>query len=264
MAKNIMFARGGTSVVKFPWCEGEFPEYTCPFHSDNLEGTPPYDSKFDGAYGSGLAYFTAGMPFSPSASHNALEWQRKQLMANKPLAVGDFIGLILVPFDHYVTFVNVKVQGCDPNMAGATVFPDSRVLEADGCEFDPTETEGILYRCYKKSDCWWNAPNDVTPIALDKPSTKFISCIAPLEQTNSNEKGDDIPSNVDNNYGPLIYSVPPVGVCSTTEEAFCGQYNVLGFRIVTLPTDTTVNLWDMRNALYMSAKIEGFDCPTSY
>jgi len=219
---DVKIFQGGTPDVKFAWCAGDYTQYGFPFESIRQDGTPPFNARCDGAYA--LGYFTLGMPVKPSQ----MVYQRDAFTAAN-LKVGDVIRCIVVPPDHYATYLNVKLVDKDERLAGATfgIIVQEVTRNADG-DFVYTNTSLI---------------DDVA---------------ASVGVTNTIDVSGATPTNI---MLPLldIGTAPLMPLYATSEKAY-----VLGFIIKSLPTDDTVTFDTMLNALYLSVKIEGFDCPHQY
>lgn len=232
---DVSFYRGGTPHVNYMWCEHDYAQWSPPFNMPNLALTPPYDAHVDGAYGSGLGYFTLGMPVCP----RIMEWQQKAFLAKK-VGVDDVIDLLVVPEDHFVTALNFKIVAPDAHMAGATVVPVARTLTATGdgvYEYDElTDIEDAL-----------TAQQLPTAIGVDKPVNVFVSLL-----------------KVTNGYAKGLYATPGLPPVDASGNGTPSKPIVLGLKVLTKPTDSKYDFPNMVNAWYMSAKVQGFECPTYY
>lgn len=246
---NINLYKGGTPVPRYKWCEGDYAQFQPPFQtglSSTINGiyrTPPYDSHFDGVQAVG--YYTGWMPIVP-----AIMPGQKNAFRNGPIAVDDIIQCIWIPVDHYATFLNFKVQGEDPRLAGATVSLTAQTVTMTNGEPVYAEIQDVENAAA--------AQGYSAPIAIDTTSNTFISLMrvassASLAVTGTNDAGSNTVTGTATGevagYVRPLYSAPNV-------------VTVLGLKIVALPTDDNVTLDMMNNAMYMSAKIEGFECAT--
>lgn len=234
---DVKLFKGGTPEVNYMWCEKDYAQFNPPFGRPNLKESPPYDSHMDGAYGSGLAYFTMGAPVRPNrGSYGGMLWQKKAL-ADKNPQVDDFIDLLIVPQNHFVTALNFKIMESDAHMAGASVALTARALtyQADG-----------TYTLEEISDVEdATAAQSVGSIAIDKPCNVFVSLM-----------------KVDGDYMVPLYANPTVPGAEEDDAPTFGRDLILGVKVVALPTDNKYQLQHMLNGWYLSAKVAGFECPT--
>lgn len=247
---NISLYRGGTPEVKYIWSAADHPEYRPPFsqrhlgaQSDlfaderTLEETPPYDSHADGAYNMGN--FVIGLPVAPRTRGQAT--QRKALQA-QPLEVGDILQCIWLPEDHIATYLNLKSITNDANMAGATVALVAQNATPDkNGEFHYVEdtdfADAVTTQVGSNS------------FAVDKPFNAFVS----LFKTN----GD---------YAVPMYSKPALPVAHDAPDSTLPTYptyKIFGLKILSLPTKSEVTFADMLSAIYMSLRMEAFECPSA-
>lgn len=247
---NISLYRGGTPEVKYIWSAADHPEYRPPFSQRHLgaqsdlfaderplEETPPYDSHADGAYNMGN--FVIGLPVAPRTRGQVA--QRKALQA-QPLEVGDILQCIWLPEDHIATYLNLKSITNDANMAGATVAlvvqnatPDKNgeFHYAEDTDFADAVTTQVGSNSF----------------AVDKPFNAFVS----LFKTN----GD---------YAVPMYSKPALPVAHDASDGTLPTYptyKIFGLKILSLPTKSEVTFADMLSAIYMSLRMEAFECPSA-
>lgn len=247
---NISLYRGGTPAVKYIWSAADHPEYRPPFSQRHLgaqsdlfaderplEETPPYDSHADGAYNMGN--FVIGLPVAPRTRGQAT--QRKALQA-QPLEVGDILQCIWLPEDHIATYLNLKSITNDANMAGATVALVAQNATPDkNGEFHYVEdtdfADAVTTQVGSNS------------FAVDKPFNAFVS----LFKTN----GD---------YAVPMYSKPALPVAHDAPDSTLPTYptyKIFGLKILSLPTKSEVTFADMLSAIYMSLRMEAFECPSA-
>lgn len=237
---DVTLYKGGTPVVNYMWCEKDYAQFRPPFGRPNLQESPPYDAHVDGAYGSGLAYFTMGMPVRPNNGvSGGMLWQRKALEDKNP-QVDDFIDLLVIPQNHYVTYLNFKIMGVDPNMAGAAVALTARELKYSNTgEYTITEISDV--------ETAVTAQSIASSIPIDKPCNVMVSLVS-----------------TDTGYAVPLYAGPTVPPASDSDQPTFGRDIILGVKVVSLPTAPDVKLCHMLNAWYLSAKVAGFECPAYY
>lgn len=235
---NISFIRGGTPVVKFIWDENTVPEYRAPFSENNYEDTPPYDSHVDGAYN--LGHFVLGMPVKPVGA--GMTWQKKLLSEpNHKLAAGDIIQLCYLPADHIATYLNLKSVQVQDDLAGAKVGLVAQVLTFDD-DGNEVYTEDADFDTAVTSQCGANS------FALNEPFNAFVSLLKTTE----------------GGYAQPMYSSPSLPAKDSSSKPTAGKYVVFGLKIISLPTDATVSIADMRKGVYFSVHMDAFECPTNY
>lgn len=237
MPTNVKFFRGGTPETRYMWSERDYAKFGPDFATNTIEGTPPYDSHADGAYN--LGSFVLGMPINPSI----MKWQRDAIR-DKKLAVGDRLWLFWIPEDHYGTFMNVKIAASDPKLAGASVkpvFAKYYYKGVPGGSDDGSFDSRIVVpssSAIKQLNATYDDVEAVGAIAIDEPVNKVYPLIG----------ADNV---------PLAYGVPSQGETNP-------YIPLVGFEIVSLPTDDTVTLDTMLNAIFVSLRLEAFECPTYY
>ena len=247
---NISLYRGGTPEVKYIWSAADHPEYRPPFSQRHLgaqsdlfaderplEETPPYDSHADGAYNMGN--FVIGLPVAPRTRGQAA--QRKALQA-QPLEVGDILQCIWLPEDHIATYLNLKSITNDANMAGATV---ALVVQ------NATPDKNGEFHYVEDTDFADAVTTQVgsNSFAVDKPFNAFVS----LFKTN----GD---------YAVPMYGKPALPVAHDVPGGTAPTYptyKIFGLKILSLPTKSEVTFADMLSAIYMSLRMEAFECPSA-
>lgn len=231
---NINLVKGGTPGIRFMWCAGDYPEFAPPYNAVNYRDTPPYDGHMDGAYN--LGHFTMGMPVKPNGV--GMAWQRNMFLDRKP-QVDDFIVLMALPEDHFVTAINFKIPDPDTRMAGATV-----ALTAQEVTVDPVTGEYVYTEIMDVEDAV-AAQGALSPIPVDNPANVFVSLM-----------------KTDTGYAVPLYANPSLMPATGQTQPTYGRYLLLGVKIVSLPTDAEVTFAHMLNGWYLSAKIQGFECPT--
>lgn len=233
---DVSFIRGGTPVVRYMWCEGDYPQFLPPHSEHNILKSPPYDAHSDGAYN--LGYFTLGMPFRPNGV--GMFWQRDMLRDKNP-QVDDIIDLIAVPEDHFVTGINFKIVEPDPQLAGCTVALTARAVsyDEDSGSFTFTEISDVEDAV--------TAQAITAPIPVDKPYNAFVSL-----------------SKVVGGYAVPLYAKPTLPPADDSGSLVPGRTIYLGLKIVSLPSNSNVKIWMAQNGWYLSAKTQAFECPTHY
>lgn len=221
---DVSIYKGGLPVINYMWCEGDYPQYTPPFYGINQLGTPPYDSHACGTYN--LGYFTLGMPIRPAL----MSYQRNAMVAGS-LEVGDIIRCIVIPVDHYVTYLNFKIVEEDTRLAGASVeLTAQTVIKNAKDEYVFTEVDNIEKAAI--------AQGYATPISLATKSNTMISLL-----------------NVVTSGTPAVSYVRPLYATPDTVI-------IIGIKIASLPTAAAVKIEDALNGWYLSVKTECFECPT--
>lgn len=232
---NIKLYRGGKPTVNYMWDEADYPEFGAPFANPNYKDTPPYDSHADGAYN--LGDFVIGMPINPN--NVGMTWQRKML-SEKAIAVGDIIQCAWLPEDHFATAINVKSVASDAHMAGATVALVTQTVTPTASG-DFTIAEDAFLDEATKAQLGANAFNVAEP---------FNARVSLFKVT------DD--------YAVPLYSKPSLPAKDAASGATYGSFYVFGLKVLTLPTDTKYTLADMRKGIYVSVRMQAFECPTNY
>lgn len=230
---NLGLFRGGSPVVKYSWKDSDWAQFEPPFGQATLEDTPPYDSHADGAYNAGD--FVLGFPLKPNLG--GMDWQRRAL-ANAKLAVGDVLQLIWLPADHMATFLNIKSIGSDSNMAGATIALQHQTLSRDtdgNIEITDTDTLSTAITAQGGSNVF----------DLSAPFNQMVSLI-----------------DVSSGYARPMYSTPPLPAASASATPVHAVFHMFGIKILSLPTDTAITLDKMRKGVYLSLRMQAFECPT--
>ena len=124
-------------------------------------------------------------------------------------------------------------------MAGASValVVQNAVPDANG---DFTYTEDTDFAAAVTAQVGANAFN------VDAPFNAFVS----LFKTS----GD---------YAVPMYSTPYLPAKDESSTETFPQYKIFGLKILSLPTDTNVTFADMLSAIYMSVRMEAFECPSA-
>lgn len=241
---NVKFYRGGTPVVNFMWHESDVPEFNPPLTAAPVAGShgglfvdspdsPPYNSHAEAALNKGN--FVLGMPIYPVGV--GMTWQEKLLSR---VEADDIIQCIWVPEDHIATFLNLKSVRPDPNMAGATV-----ALVAQKARYDATAGEFVFT---EDADFAAAVTAQAGSNVFDLSGTfnAFVSLF-----------------KVNGDYAVPMYSDPTLPPATATGAPTFGNYYIFGLKVLSLPTDTAFNLAQMRKGVYMSLRMEAFECPTN-
>ena len=180
-----------------------------------------------------------GLPVAPRTRGQAA--QRKALQA-QPLEVGDILQCIWLPEDHIATYLNLKSITNDANMAGATV---ALVVQ------NATPDKNGEFHYVEDTDFADAVTTQVgsNSFAVDKPFNAFVS----LFKTN----GD---------YAVPMYSKPALPVAHDAPDSTLPTYptyKIFGLKILSLPTKSEVAFADMLSAIYMSLRMEAFECPSA-
>jgi hypothetical protein len=233
---DVVLYKGGTPDIKYYWTKDTPVVYSPPFgHSSHIRPhTPPFDAHYEAEMG-GKATFTAGYPFVPSR----LSWQQVNVRAFKPV-VGDMLQMIVVPVNHYIQSIRLDVNAEDPGMAGATVDIAGQWIAED--------------------------PGDPTRFVVT-PSTEIDAAAAA-------QSGQGISlavqsstviwlAKIDSGYVAPLY-VPPQFITPPSPNNVLTRYQggglILGLKISALPTGGET-LDHLGGALYLTTRIDGFECP---
>jgi hypothetical protein len=248
--------RGGTPDIKYAWDGDTTVTWSPPFGLPHKPFSPPFGAHYE-AQMSGKETYAAGYPLIPSR----LEPQQRALRAAK-LAVGDVIQLIPVPVNHYIMSVRLDVAEPDPGMAGATVSIAGqwfRENAADPSVFDVTDSTEI-------DAAWTSQVGGAVP--LSTPSSTVIwlleSAAAAVTGTADPSTGDVTGSAAAGYVKPLY--VPPLFLTPSGKPPVRHQGGclMLGLRVESLPTDPGITIDDMAGAVYLTTRIDGYECPGSY
>lgn len=265
MADAFLF-KGGMPEPKFMWCKGETVDYHGPFGHVNQEDTAPFDAHFDGAYGSGLRTYAAGMPFN----FKKMPWQ-KNAIKKADLKVGDFIRALWVPCDHYTEYIRFDVARPDVRLAGATVRMSAQYLA-----FNTTTMEFEYVKATDVTDAA-TAQNNNNPIPLDRQSSTMISLLKCNGTVTGTGTGvapggggtvDVTVTGTSTGYTMPLY-VAPILIPTDPNDP-TNPYKVVranpaiffGLEIVSLPTAAGVTLDMAQNDWYLSIRLAGFSSAT--
>jgi hypothetical protein len=233
---DAQIIKGGTPVINYQFCDKTASLYGPPFGHMHKPFTPPFDAHYEGEMG-GKVTFAAGAPLIPGV----LPWQAINLRAAKPV-VGNVIQMIIVPVNHFIHYLRIDVADADTNLAGATVqFAGQWYKES---ATDPTVFN--LSACTEIADAITAQSSAV--ISLAAQSTNFLSVAL-----------------VEDDYVQPLYVKPQFVTVTTNgvaEIKRCqGGALILGVQIKSLPTNTKFSISDFAGSLYLTTRIEGFECP---
>lgn len=172
-----------------------------------------------------IGYFTLGMPIFPSRD----DWQYRAFDDAK-LGVGDVIQCIQIPIDGFATAISFKCNAEDPRLAGATVKLVS------------------LERKYNVTTGLW----ETTPTTTVEDAATAAGLGTPIDVSGKFKQMFSLWKDNGNGYTEPLWSKNMDSVM------------IVGIRIESIPTDTTVSIKDMLNDWYLVVKGESFDCPAGY
>jgi hypothetical protein len=182
--------------------------------------------------------FAAGTPFLP----HLLDWQTNNI-SQVDLAVDDIIEMLIVPTNHFFNGLRLDVTAHDDRMAGATVELEGTLYTPDITDPDNTVTESDVTEITTAATA-----QSVGPIALDVPSTNIVWL-----------------NKAVNGYNTPMYVAPVLRTVNGKDYFYETGAMVLGLRILSLPTGNTnepiIKISTIRNAIFMSLILHGFECP---
>ncbi len=240
---NILMARGGTPDFKGWLCDGQTTEFRPPYNALHVEGTPPFDSHADAAYGQG--YLNLHFPLVPNLlTTRGHFWMQPLLKRVK--AVGDNIFTNWVPHRSFLNAYYIEVTTTDPNLDGVYVLPVAYRLAWD------FTTEDWVYTRITAFD------DEITAAGISQ---------FPL----------GTPADGDNLYGVARLSMDPTKVPSTfghtlvkrdvdgnptggLDEYFGAV--VFGLQVTAGDPAKIANIWRSRIAVYTTAKLLAFEGAT--
>lgn len=235
---DVYIGKGNIATVNYMWCEGDREEWTPSFGAPMIEGSAPYNDHYDGAYN--LGYYTANYPLNPKIH----PMQRAGL---KNVGVGDIVGLIKVPLDYFATFLNFKSTTADPRLEGMTVqLTCQKYTPNPDPDGDPIPAEDQYIEEALA------AQGKDTPIEFDKPFNIMLSLLrvtgsGPVTGSANTTTGAITATAATTGYVQPMYSDP-------------GEYfYVIGFKVLSLPTNTANTLSSTLKDAYLSVKLEAFD-----
>jgi hypothetical protein len=252
---DVPLLKGGTPVIRYLWHEDTPVVSRPPFGLRAFPGlhAPPFDAHYDGAM-SGIATFAAGYPFAP----RDLEWQGVNVRAGRP-DVGDMLQMIAVPCNHYIQSVRLDVLEADPRMNGATVD-----IAGQWIREDPAEPARFIATDSLEIDDARTAQG-ITPVSLSAPSSTVVwltrtggaaaGTISGTADAGGTVTGS---ASVDTSSYAVPLYVPPVFIGGERHQ---GGALVLGLRIKSLPTLPDTGFDSLQGALYLTTRIDGYECP---
>ncbi len=117
---DVSLIRGGSPVLKTPFCKGHYAQFTPPFETPVIPGAPPYDSYSEAANMQG--YTNLHFPLVPHLlDTDAHKWMQHALKSVS--AVGDRIELCIVPSRAYLQSLHIEVADYDDALTGVYVTP---------------------------------------------------------------------------------------------------------------------------------------------
>lgn len=242
MADIIMF-RGGTPDFKAYHCEGDTQDYMAPVDAPNQPHTPPFDSHADGAYEQG--YLTLAYPLIPNLAdtqaHQVMQRQLKRLQG-----VGDVIHLNWIPTRAYLDSIYFEVTHTDKMLDGVKITPVATRMYWDFAS-ESYKTQRIAEFTAELTAA------GITSFPLGTPqSGDVIYGMARLSL-----KPDALPSTFAHN----IAKADADGKLTLPYDNKFG-FVTLGYEISAGSTEAIQSIWKSNIAVYMSAKLIAFDCPS--
>jgi hypothetical protein len=226
--------KGGTVVVSYGQGEGHPNLYRPPYGKYGFDSAPPFNAHFNGAAGS--VDYPGGCPFKPSE----LTWQRDNVRY-AALGQGDILQMLQIPCNHWISLIRFDVNNADPRMAGATATITGqrvRVSTADPYNVFTTATEPLITAAV--------TAQGVPAIPLDVPSSTIVWL-----------------SDVSTGYAVPLYVEPEfVNDVSGVPRRHETGALLLGIRIASMPSDTSVKIEDAQNDMYMTTRVTGLACPS--
>lgn len=247
--------KGGSPVVAYGQGAGDPILSGPPFGLNSLvrmrkdQAHPPFNATFNGA--AGQFDYPAGCPLNP----RGMRWQRNNLK-HANVGAGDIIEMIVVPTNHYVQYVRFDVVMPDARLAGATV-------EVTGNRY-LVDTADVSKFTVAEDPAFHNSQTDhgIPPIPLDVPSSSVFSMVgtspvsATVDTTASNAATPV--TSTGTQYSFPYYVAPQFITVDGVLERFEAGALLLGIKILTVPTDTDVHIWDALHDFYLTTRVTGF------
>lgn len=235
---NVKLSYGGTSIINHHQCAGS-PQLTeAPYgHRALTPASPHFDAHADEILAKPT--YVLSYPLRPSV----LEVQRNNIKVGNPKA-GDSVYLVYVPVNHFLEAIRLDVSVADSIMVGATIEPVGALEKWNPVtkQFDVAELPEVKAAATAQG---------VTPIPIDVPSSTVFFL-----------------TKVTDDYAVPLYVAPVLNKLTGAAGDTLYEWHQsgalhLGFKIVTMPTDTTVTLDQMRGAIHFVALARKFDCQTT-
>lgn len=242
---NVYMMRGGDADFKGWMCDGQFQEYAAPFSAPQFDHTPPFNTHADGAYGQG--YLNLHYPLVPNlmdtTAHHFMQTALRKLSQ-----VGDILFLNWVPTRSFVKALWWEVRATDSLLDGVYVKPcafrfapdipnnPDVIKETRITDFD-TEVAGFGVDKFPLG----------TPVGGDK-----LYGFAQLALD---------PAKLPTTLGHNLVARDNTGKITGPFDEYYGIVH-LGLEVVEGDPDQIASIWKSNIALYASAKLLAFECPT--
>ncbi|MBD5585309.1 MAG: hypothetical protein HDQ88_09525 [Clostridia bacterium] len=262
---NVNLFRGGTPAFKPMFCAGEYAEWTPPFDSYHKEDTPPYDSHAEAAQGQG--YLNLVFPLIPRLGDTmGHHWMQTALKGLEK--VNDIIWLTWVPLRSFVVAQHIEVSRVDPLLEGVYFKPVAKRVAWDfttNAYKDTTNTDyaaavaasGVTEFPFGKfgaSDARWG----FIDLTLPKVSTATTLTGSPVSAASSTSS---VSASAPCTFGHNLVKTDANGNPTGGLDEYYGAV-VLGYQISKGAADKIKLIWRSNIAVYMSAKLLAFECPS--
>lgn len=243
---DVIAYRGGTADFKGYHCAGDWPEFRPPLDSPHFQWTPPFNSHACGAKNQG--WLNLDFPLCPNLGKTyAHRWQQEMLKL--VTAVNDTIWVRWVPTRAFLDGIYVEVTNTDPQLDGLYIMPVAARVAYD---FDTESFTGPT--AITEFDDELTAAG-VTQLPLGTPQAgDNMFAFARLSinpAVRPSTFGISLPRPKD--------SMPIEQFNSITNDPSYGHV-MLGYRIVADPNDVAKLLHRANFAVYLSAKLNAFEC----
>lgn len=242
MADIIMF-RGGTPDFKAYHCEGDTQDYMAPVDAPHQPDTPPFDSHADGAYEQG--YLNLAYPLIPNlAETQAHQVMQRQLKRVK--AVGDVMHLCWIPTRAFLDSIYFEVTRTDKLLDGVKLTPVASRMYWD------FNDETYKFARVAEFTAELTAAGITSFPAGTPQDGDVIYGMARLSL-----KTDALPSTFAHN---IVKADNQGNLCVPYDNKFGAI--VLGYEVSAGSAEAIQSIWKSNLAIYMSAKLIAFDCPS--
>jgi hypothetical protein len=145
------------------------PFAPAPLEFEEDDAAPPFDAQVVGAV-SGLMAYPLWYPVNPTI----LTWQRNNLRHFKP-GVGDIVELLIIPTNHWISFVRFDVTKADSRLAVMTSsITGMRYRVDNSAGKDPYKD---FVAAEETEFATAAAAQGLSPIPLDAPGSQFLSLL---------------------------------------------------------------------------------------
>lgn len=266
---NVNLYRGGTPAFKPMFCSGEYPEWTPPFDTYHKEDTPPYDSHAEAALGQG--YLNLCFPLVPRLGETmGHHWMQTALKGLEK--VNDIIWLNWVPLRSYVLSQHIEVSRVDSQLEGVYFKPVAKRVSWDFTTQAWKDTTNTDYAAavaasgvtefplgkFGASDARWGFIDLTLPkVTTTTTTTLSGSPVSTASSTSTSHVSMTPPCT----FGHNLVKTDANGNPTAGLDEYYGAV-VLGFQISKGSADKVKLIWRSNIAVYMSAKLLAFECPS--